>query len=476
MGLCGEPVIIMKLAYFSPLPPQKSGISDYSEALLPYLSNYFDIDLWVSGIIPDKRVSKKYRVIDYHKSKSRFVQLRTYDCILYNLGNNPEFHVEMYEAFLENPGYVILHDFVLFYLITGYHLEYHKDREGYIQEFYENHENEGIHAVKNLLRDPVPPLQFKNPEMYPLIKKVIEKAEGIIVHSESTKKMLLLNGCPPQKIAKINQINYSDMNFNISRQQIEKIKKKYGIDSNALLITSLGYIAPTKRNEQVIKAIKEIISTSKIPIQYLMAGEGNYIDGLLDNNIKKTGFIPKDDYEKIVACSDIIVNLRYPSMGETSATVIQAMTAGKPCVVSDAAWFSELPDNSVIKISIDYIKENDNLVQSLMVLISDEKKRKEFGKNAQEYALMNHAPRDIAKQVWLFLSQRTSDETNDFMESYSVHNSKILTEIFHTDNSMNLLKNYEQINKIRLDQIGLKENKPKVFQRIKNFILGKSSA
>jgi len=36
-----------KIAFFSPLPPKKSGISTYSSSLIPFLSRYWDIDLFI---------------------------------------------------------------------------------------------------------------------------------------------------------------------------------------------------------------------------------------------------------------------------------------------------------------------------------------------------------------------------------------------------------------------------------------------
>lgn len=449
----------MRLAYFSPLPPQQSGISDYSEALLPHLSQHFDIDLWVSGFTPDSALSRKYRIIDYSKSKNQISHLEHYDYILYNIGNNPTFHAEMYDAFLKYPGHVILHDFVLFFLITGYYLDYKNERVSYIQEFYENYGNEGIHAVKKILQGSIPPLQFQNPEKYPLIRKIIQTAPGIIVHSESTKKALVTYGCSPEKIAKINQINYSNMNFNFSPKQCKTIKKQFKIKSDGILIASLGYIAPTKRNAQVIKAVNEIISSSRLPIEYLMIGDGTYIDDFLNPNIKKTGFIPKGDYEKLVSCSDIIVNLRYPSMGETSATLLQAMTAGKPCIVSDIAWFSELPDNTVLKISIDKNKENDELKQSVNLLISDTQKRTDLGKNAQRYILEYHNPFILSNEICQFIINGTFSKPGDLEAHYYKSTSARIHELLSGEHDISLLKDFTEKTMERLKDLGLRYNK-----------------
>ena len=40
-------------------------------------------------------------------------------------------------------------------------------------------------------------------------------------------------------------------------------------------------------------------------------------------------------------------------MGETSGSVIRALSLGKPLLVSDVGWFSELPDDAVLKVPVD---------------------------------------------------------------------------------------------------------------------------
>jgi hypothetical protein len=49
----------------------------------------------------------------------------------------------------------------------------------------------------------------------------------------------------------------------------------------------------------------------------------------------------------------VLVNLRSPTMGETSGSVIRGLALGKAMLVSDAGWFSELPDDVVLKIPVD---------------------------------------------------------------------------------------------------------------------------
>ena len=54
-----------------------------------------------------------------------------------------------------------------------------------------------------------------------------------------------------------------------------------------------------------------------------------------------------------MAAADVHVNLRAPTMGETSGTAIRALCLGKPLVVSDLGWFAELPDEVALKVPVD---------------------------------------------------------------------------------------------------------------------------
>jgi hypothetical protein len=64
------------------------------------------------------------------------------------------------------------------------------------------------------------------------------------------------------------------------------------------------------------------------------------------------GYVPDEEFVNYFAEVDRVVNLRYPTAGETSGTLIRAFDAGKPVAVSDYAQFAELPDDCVTKIPL----------------------------------------------------------------------------------------------------------------------------
>jgi len=104
----------MKLAFFSPLSPQRSGISDYSEDLLPFLAKGADIDLFTEKDVPptNPQIAENFEVCPYTDFARRH-QDKPYDLCLYQMGNNPKFHGYMDELIQRYPGIVTVHDYAL---------------------------------------------------------------------------------------------------------------------------------------------------------------------------------------------------------------------------------------------------------------------------------------------------------------------------------------------------------------------------
>ena len=99
----------MRVAYYSPLPPERSGIADYSALLLPALGDLVEITI-------------------VRRGRTRPVAA---DVALYHVGNNPEAHGWIVDALRRRPGVVVLHDFVLHHLVAGLTIG-RKDGHGYL--------------------------------------------------------------------------------------------------------------------------------------------------------------------------------------------------------------------------------------------------------------------------------------------------------------------------------------------------------
>jgi len=151
----------LKAGFFSPLPPARTGVADYSAALLRALSPLGEV------------------VVDALNADVR----------LYHLGNN-HLHRDIYRHALETPGVIVLHDAVLHHFFLGILSE-----RDYIAEFVYNYGawNEDLaHDLwKGRARSAADPAYFR----YPMIKRVVERSLAVIVHNpgrpRSSKSMCL---------------------------------------------------------------------------------------------------------------------------------------------------------------------------------------------------------------------------------------------------------------------------------------------
>ncbi len=104
----------MRLAYFSPLNPLRSGISDYSEELLPHLARGAEITLFVEGFRPsNEELLARFEVRDYARDPSALDTLGEFDAALFHLGNDHRYHAGILRAMRRRAGVTVFHDFAL---------------------------------------------------------------------------------------------------------------------------------------------------------------------------------------------------------------------------------------------------------------------------------------------------------------------------------------------------------------------------
>lgn len=378
-----------KLLYISPFWPVKSGISEYSESLVWGLAKYFDVTILSDGYkLENKKITKAFPVISYEPG----IDLEDFDAFLYNFGNNPDAHGYMYELLNKYPGYVIMHDVSLFYLTVDYYA-----KQGCLyQKMYEMEGARGIRYIKESLK--------KNPEPNLLLHKdlaadvrlnaeILQSAKGVFVHSEYAAEQVA-ETVKAEKICKINLVE-NEVGTDLTS---DFLLKRFGIRRGEKIVGAAGFIAPSKQNEISCMAVKEYNRTHKEKIHYVMIGEGDYVDSYLDEYIHKTGFVNNEEFYNALFSCDAILNLRYPYNGESSATLIQSMSMEKPCVVTDIGWFSELPDNAVVKV-----KEDINVSELIETLDNVLNNGRKIATEGHNYVKIQCVPDAIAKKISSFI-------------------------------------------------------------------------
>jgi glycosyltransferase involved in cell wall biosynthesis len=127
--------------------------------------------------------------------------------------------------------------------------------------------------------------------------------------------------------------------------------------TDMLRLGVFGWIEPHKRIDQVLAAIEKIKSRG-IALELEICGPaGATMRGLqaqiaamgLEGSVHLRGHLDHPALLAAIEATDICINLRDPTMGETSAIVVQALQLGTPVIVSDTGWYSELPE-CVLKV------------------------------------------------------------------------------------------------------------------------------
>lgn len=305
----------MRVAYYSPLPPSRSGIADYSALLLPALEERMEVVVAKPG---------------------RFRRARKADLALYHVGNDPSEHGWIVDALRRRPGVVVLHEFVLHHLVSGITLA-RGDAEGYYAALEREAGPEGRRLGQAVQQGTIEPLWETRATEFPLVHYVLDHATALIVHSRYVEDLARDAGYA----GPITQVP-------MPAWPVPHIEAA-PIDGRPV-VGCFGHINESKRIPQVLEAFELLDPDARL----LLVGSWSprLDEPELPERVIRRDYVPEDELWSLLEACDVVVSLRFPTMGETSAAAVRALSLGKPLVVSDVGAFRELPDDVAIKVPV----------------------------------------------------------------------------------------------------------------------------
>ena len=365
---------MLSLAYFSPFRPIKSGISDYSHDLLPYLAQVAKI----TAVTPDKAAVSQadlgtIPLIDYGTFSA---ESHRFDLPIYHIGNSAH-HNKIYEMLRHRPGIVVLHDSVL-------------------------HEFMSINQYARALA--YEPDQTRLDES-PLNKRVLDLALGVIVHNRYSAEKITQSH-PNLPVQHIQQ----PMDVVASRQPTST--------GDDIVFGSLGQITVNKRLDVALDAFAQFYARQQRG-RFIIIGEPVDVDvaGLIaqlpvdvQQRVEYTPFIADfGEFQQAIAAIDVVVTLRNPTLGETSAAALRALAQGKPLIVYDHGWYAELPESVAIKVGLNDVPQLVKAFERMAV------EREGFSAETLPYIKKHHTPQKVAKQYIEFAQQILAAINKKFM-------------------------------------------------------------
>jgi glycosyltransferase involved in cell wall biosynthesis len=305
------------------------------------------------------------------------------DIALYHVGNDPEHHWWIVDELRRRPGVVVLHDFVLHHLVAGMTIG-RRNPDGYLDAMQREAGSVGRMLAHGVVDGLLPPVWERHAPEYPLTGEVLSSATGVIVHSAYVER-------------RVREQGYAGPVWRIplAAWPMPSELPGAGLPVGRLIVGSFGHLNPAKRVPQLLEGFT--LLRQRVP-EALLLLVGSVAPGVgfeLPEDAVHYDYVPEDRLWSLLAATDVCVSLRYPTMGETSGVAVRALEAGRPQVVSDVGWFSELPDEVALKVPVG-ADEVEVLASHLIRLAGDAEFRTRMGDAARALAERDHDVERVA--------------------------------------------------------------------------------
>lgn len=346
----------MRVAFFSPMPPSKSGIADYSQALVQPLARLADVTVFAGCEAPYDAAS--------------------FDAAVYQIGNNP-YHALAYETALRYPGIAVLHEANLHHLVADLTIR-RGDWDAYLAEcLYDGGEAALARARRVRALETGPDY-----EGVPMLRRIIEASRAVVVHSRAVEEAVRARGFtgPLARIPHGAWLPDADRNG---------WRGRLGLDELTPLVGIFGFLKPYKRIAESLRAFRRVLRL--VPeAKMILVGEPHpdlpvreMVHSLgLSASVRVLGFTPIEEFTGYMGACDIVLNLRYPTVGECSGSMLRALGFGKAVLVSEVGAFREYPDDVCLKVPVGP-GEEDLIFEYLNLLISRPEVARAFGARAR---------------------------------------------------------------------------------------------
>ena len=383
----------MKILWGSPLPPTRSGVSDYAVELLEELGLRAEVRVLAppEGVQPDLWTFGNGVEIVKTDTTAEVDEVS-----LIHLGNNPH-HAWLLER-LKGPKTVpVLHDLVLHHLLVEA-----ADGDGVLLEtgLHEAHGEAGT-ALARARRFGL--TGSIDPFFFPARAAFMGSVKGVIVHSRWGER-LMAREFPSLPRARVG-LAVADPGNVVRAAE----RGRLGILPDEVVLMHLGFLTPEKGLEQILTGVAAAKKMG-VPVRLLLAGEGRGVEDVrsaaaavgIEGSVRATGWVEPEAFPAIPAAADVGVVLRTPSAGETSAAAVRFLAAGTPVAVSGLHQFLEWPEEAAPRIT-----PGASAPAELARLLANAQaggKAWELRRLAARAAYEeSHRPADVAKAIVAFL-------------------------------------------------------------------------
>lgn len=362
-----DPLII----HHAPLPPARNGIADYTVRVVESLKPHF------------RQVSIRYNEDASPLSDAPFAATPPRGMPLYQIGNNWQ-HTEILKQALQTPGVVLLHDLQLYYLYESTA----RSREQMLALMASSNPHLSAKTLSSVFdKRPTVKLPYLLCNMLP---ELVARSRKVVVHSQFARDFIVrhLGKTAEDKIHVIPHFAIA-----AAPRDPAALRERYGYAPDAPLIVTAGFATRAKGFDLVAEAVANLRRFG-VPAIWLHAGEPRHGDLNLYELVKAypylsegfvaTGYLDEEALDDYVAMANVLVNLRFPTVGESSGSLARALAAAACVIVSDTGSYAEIPSSAVLHLPPD--ADSKDLADILSRLIDTPALRAALSAGAAQYA------------------------------------------------------------------------------------------
>jgi glycosyltransferase involved in cell wall biosynthesis len=353
-----------RLGYFSPLPPAPTGVATYSAAVLAGLRRI--------GFFDGRRMDVAWPIEAKHEGLVPWYRLG-----IYHLGNNVEFHQDIYRFACQAPGLIVLHDLALDDFIRG--LKASGDPWGFAAE---------REATRLRARITTPDILQSEPLREPWCGHVLRRSRGVVVHSEFCRRYLEELGSRTPVFVVPHPVVESDAAMAAAAARRWELRGRIGVHESDVLVVAAGDLNGAKQLEPLLVAVGQLGPDVKAALV------GRRIEGYdVDRIVEAAGLgdrvalvpdVSDDDFRGWLFAADAIVDLRHPHRGEVSGSLARAMQAGRPTIVSATGTYLDVPHELVLRVAAGPTDPTE-LAAAIRTLAEDPELRARMGTAAHDH-------------------------------------------------------------------------------------------
>jgi glycosyltransferase involved in cell wall biosynthesis len=383
----------MKWNWLSPLPPAKTAIANYTGQIMPELCRYADVTLWTDQKEWDPGLEKMAKVRRFDPDMLPEREFNQAEVSFYNIGNNAEFHLPIWQVSAIHPGIIVLHDVKLQEFFAYYYRWIIGNRQAYQAIMGDYYGIRGQEDAKKWWADELSmPYMI---ERYPLTPLALEGALGVVVHTREAVDFV--------KDQTTASIAYHPLPYRVTPPPPSRKARGSRTRRPPFRLILFGYIHLNRRLEQLLVALAEMQEKSLFRLDVFgqlwdPAYVAERVNALgLEDVVSIHGFVPEEELDAALDTADLAINLRYPTMGEASESQLQIWDHALPSLVTPVGWYASLPTNAVGFVRPDH--EVGDLQTWLRALLSEPNRFAAMGENGRRILEQQHSPTPYVKRL-----------------------------------------------------------------------------